>query len=285
MRNDTQKNIRSVEKENIRWWQTSQARITGLIVGVLALLGIVIWWFAFRPYVSTDDARVDANIISLANQGISGQIDKIFVTEGDKVTAGMVLIELDHSTAKAKLEQAEARARFTALELTRMQNLAAHQGTSRQQVDRILADSAVAQAELKLARIALSRTYLKSPADGTVIRKVVEAGNILETNQTAVTIADLDHAWISANIEETKVGLVHPGQIVSISVDEGGSLKGKVMEVRKATAATFALIPSDSAQGNFIKQVQRIPIKISIDPRQKRVLRVGQSVEISIRVR
>jgi len=78
---------------------------------------------------------------------------------------------------------------------------------------------------------------------------------------------------------------VKTGQKVTISVDEGGSLTGKVTEVRKASASTFSLIPSDNASGNFIKVVQRIPVKIELDPHQGKILRVGQSVEISIKVR
>lgn len=118
-----------------------------------------------------------------------------------------------------------------------------------------------------------------------MVQKLAQTGNILETNQTAVTVVDIGHAWASANIEETSVALVRPGQRVTIYIDEGGKLTGKVLEVRKATAATFALIPSDSSAGNFIKLVQRIPVKIELDPHPGVNLRVGQSVEVKIRVR
>jgi membrane fusion protein (multidrug efflux system) len=81
------------------------------------------------------------------------------------------------------------------------------------------------------------------------------------------------------------VGAVRRGQKVYISVDEGGSLTGTVIDVRNAAAAQFALIPPQNAQGNFIKLVQRIPIKVKLDPHPGRILRVGQSVEIRVRVR
>jgi membrane fusion protein (multidrug efflux system) len=136
-----------------------------------------------------------------------------------------------------------------------------------------------------LAQIALDNTYLKSPTYGIVVQKIAKVGNISETNQTAVTVVDIANAWIAANIEETDVGLVKPGQRVKIAIDEGGTLSGKVIEVRKAAASQFALIPSDNAAGNFIKLVQRIPVRIALDPHPGRVLRVGQSVVIKIRVR
>ncbi|HEY1405390.1 MAG TPA: HlyD family efflux transporter periplasmic adaptor subunit, partial [Spirochaetota bacterium] len=147
------------------------------------------------------------------------------------------------------------------------------------------ADAMMARAELQLAQIALEHTFLKSPTTGIVIKKYAEVGNILETNQTALTLVDIEQAWISANIEETSILNVKPGQSVIVHVDEGGTLTGKVAEVRKAAASTFSLIPSDNASGNFIKVVQRIPVKIVLDPHPGKILRVGESVEISIKVR
>jgi membrane fusion protein (multidrug efflux system) len=126
---------------------------------------------------------------------------------------------------------------------------------------------------------------LKSPVDGVVVQKVAEVGNILEPNQTALTVADIDHAWISANIEETAVAAVKIGQPVTVHIDEGGELTGKVSEVRAATASQFALIQSENPSGNFTKLVQRIPIKVELDAHPSQSLRSGQSVELRIRVR
>ena len=265
-------------------WRSQNAKRTLTVLGILFFIGIITWYFFFHPYVSTDDARVAAVIIRVANQGVSGRIENVYVKEGDSVVKGKLLVELDHRTATALLDRAKARARLTAADLKRAVSLASSSGMSIQQLDKIRADAQTADADLRLAEIALDNTYLKSPVDGVVVQKLSEEGNILENNQTAVTIVDIEHAWISANIEETEVARVKPGQKVKITVDEGGTLYGNVVEVRRAAAAQFALIPSDNAAGNFTKLVQRIPIKIEFDPRLNRVLRVGQSVEIQIRV-
>ena len=96
----------------------------------------------------------------------------------------------------------------------------------------------------------------------------------------------MDHAWVSANIEETRIAQVKPGQPVSINIDEGGSLTGKVQEITSAAASQFSLLPTENASGNFTKVVQKIPVKIALDPHPgKRILRAGQSVSIRIRVR
>ena len=143
----------------------------------------------------------------------------------------------------------------------------------------------MAQADLKIAQIAVDRTYIKSPVSGIVVQKSAQEGNILETNQAAFTVADVEHAWVSANIQEKSVNAVKQGQKVFITVDEGGKLTGKVADVRRAAASLFSLIPSDSGAGNFTKVEQRIPVKIELDPHPGEDLRVGQSVEIKIKVR
>jgi multidrug resistance efflux pump len=267
------------------WWRTRRTKMTAAAIGAAFVLGIVFWLIFFFPYVSTDDARVAAVLVRVANQGMSARIEKIHVQEGDRVSRGDILVELDSRIAEAQLERARARSRLAAGDLRRAEALAAQSGMSLQQLDKIRADAQSSAADLRLAEIALENTTLKSPVNGVVVLKSTEEGNILEVNQTAVTVVDIDNAWVAANIEETDVGLVKPGQRVRISVDEGGTLAGKVIEVRKAAAAQFALIPSDNAAGNFTKLVQRIPIRVALDPHPGRVLRVGQSVVIRIRVR
>jgi membrane fusion protein (multidrug efflux system) len=243
------------------------------------------WFFAYMPFVATDDARIDTNVVKVANQGTGNVVIKIYVKEGDVVAAGTLLAELDHKMAEAMLEKSTAQANFAAVDLKRTEAMASQQGISRQQLDKTRQTSLMAQADLKIAQIALDRTYIKSPAAGVLVQKTAQEGNILEMNQTAFTVADIDHAWVSANIQEKAVRHVKEGQKVFITVDEGGKLTGKVADVRKAAASVFALIPSDSAAGNFTKVEQRIPVKIELDPHPGKALRVGQSVEIKIKVR
>jgi membrane fusion protein, multidrug efflux system len=269
----------------IPWWKTKGSKITGIIILTVFVLGIIIWFFAFRPFVSTDDARINASIVQVANAGASGQIQIVNVKEGDVVRKDMILAEIDHRTAQAQFQQAKARADLSELIYNRTLPLMKTSNVSQQQLDSTKSDAVATDANLKLAEIALERTYIRSPVDGVVIQKNTEAGNILETNQVAFVVADIEHAWVSANINEKKVSLVKYGQKVDIKIDEGGSLSGRVADVRLAAASVFALIPSDNASGNYIKVEQRIPVKIELESHPGRALRVGQSVEIRIRVR
>jgi len=266
------------------WWVHDRAKKTGKITAAIIAAGVIIWFFAFHPFVSTDDARVAVTLVRVAPEGAGGRIVKLNIKEGDRVKKDAVLLELDHGVAEANLLKAKAHATLAEQELSRNRQLASQHGIPQRDYDNTLASTQSAQADLQLAQIAYDRTFIKSPIDGIVVQKVTEEGNLLEQNQTAVTVADVDHAWISANIEETRVGRVKAGQAVTVSIDEGGKLTGHVTEVRDATAAQFALIQAENPSGNFTKLVQRVPIKIELDAHPDKVLRAGQSVEISIRV-
>jgi membrane fusion protein (multidrug efflux system) len=274
-------------KEDLQkhWWKHPRAKIVGGLTLAVALVAFVGWFFLFAPYLSTDDARVASTTVRVAPAGAGGQIVKLNVSEGDRVTAGQVLVELDHRTSQAQLQRAQARLVLSEKELRRMEQMAAENGVAPRDLDSARANHQTMEADVKLAEIALDNTYMRSPLDGVVIQKSTEIGNMLEPGQTAVSITDMDHAWVSANIEETSVGRVKVGQPVTITVDEGGTYYGKVSEIRAATAAQFALIPADNPSGNFTKLVQRIPVKIALDPSNGRTLRVGQSVEVKIKTR
>ena len=266
------------------WWRHPRSLRTGLIVLAVIAVCAVVWVVHFYPYVSTDDARVTAALIRVAPEGAGGKVIVVNVQEGSRVQKGDVLVELDHSVAEANLQKAKAKAGQAGREGSRTEQLAAQHGVAAREVDNARATGSMAMSDLALAQIAYERTFLRSPTDGIVIQKVAELGNLLEAGQTAVVVADIDNAWVSANIQETAVSDVKVGQKVSISVDEGGELSGSVADVRDATASQFALIQAENPSGNFTKLVQRIPVKVTLDPHPSRVLRAGQSVEIRIKV-
>lgn len=267
------------------WWTTPLARKAGTISLVVGLGLVLFWWIDLHPYVGTDDARVSADLVRIAPDGVGGKVLQVNVAEGDRVTQGEVLAELDHTLAQIRVSRALAQANLTLANLRRAQNLFKQSAISEQELQAAEAAGQSAQADLAAAQTNLANTFLKSPVAGVVVQKIAVAGNILEQGQVALVIADIDRAWVAANIEETSVGKVKIGQSVKIKVDEGGELTGKVSEITNASASQFALIPAENASGNYIKLVQRIPIKVTLDDHPDRVLKAGQSVEIKIRVK
>lgn len=266
------------------WKKSELTRKVTQVTAVIAVAGALTWFFFFRPFVKTDDARVAMTIVRIAPSGVSARIDKVNIEEGTIIKKGDVLVELDHRITQAQVDRAQAKFDLAKKELTRVENLVRQNSAPVRDLDNARSNFTLAQSELTLAQVALENTYLRAPFDGIVVQKTAEVGNILEAGQVAAAVADQDHAWISANVEETEISDVRVGQPVTISLDTGGSLSGKVSEIRAATAGQFALIPSDNAAGNFVKVVQRIPLKIVLDAPSKD-LKVGQSVELKIKVK
>jgi membrane fusion protein (multidrug efflux system) len=267
------------------WWTRKRVQGFAAAVAAAALVMFLLWWVFYRSYVSTNDARVATNILRVAPVGVGGSIEKVTVDEGSVVKTGQILVEIDHRGPEAQYDRAKARFRLAQIELERVKGLVGNKSLSARELDNARTNYDIAGAELKLAEINLQNTYLKSPIDGIVIQKLAQPGNLLEPGQVAIAISDVDHAWVSANIEETSVARIKPGQLVQIALDEGGSLTGRIEEVNVATASQFSLLPTENASGNFTKVVQKIPIKVALDPHPGRILKAGQSVTIKIRVR
>ncbi len=143
-----------------------------------------------------------------------------------------------------------------------------------------------AQAMQQRANLNLSYTTLIAPYDGTVGRRSVRVGAYVKPGDLLMAVVPLTQAYIVANFQESQLTHVHSGQSATVSVDTfpGVSFQGHVQSIAPATGVTFSAIAPDNATGNFTKVVQRIPVKIILDPQQPMVsqLRVGMSVEASI---
>ena len=120
-----------------------------------------------------------------------------------------------------------------------------------------------AEADLEAAELQLSYCTITAPMDGVVTRKSVEPGQIVQPGQQLFVLVPLDRVWVTANFKETQLAHVHRGQRAEISVDMyGTTLRGHVDSIAGATGARTSLLPPENATGNFIKVVQRIPVKI-----------------------
>ena len=144
------------------------------------------------------------------------------------------------------------------------------------------------EAELQLARNQLADTTVKAPVSGIVSKKAVEPGQMISAGQTLMYLVPTDDLWVTANLKETEVKQVAPGQTVEVEVDAypGLRLAGHVDSFSPATGARFALLPPDNATGNFTKVVQRVPVKIALEKLPaEHPLRPGMSVSVTIATR
>jgi membrane fusion protein (multidrug efflux system) len=144
------------------------------------------------------------------------------------------------------------------------------------------------EARLDAARLSYGYTKVYAPSDGYVTKKSVQVGNQVEVGQPLMAVVALDDIWVTANYKETQLEKVRPGQTVKFRVDSfpGKTFAGKVESIMSGTGAAFSLFPPENASGNYVKIVQRIPVKILIDRETDtdHVLRVGMSVVPTILV-
>lgn len=142
-----------------------------------------------------------------------------------------------------------------------------------------------AKANLEALQLQLSYTQITAPVDGVVTRKTVEMGQIIQPGQGLMTLIPLHQCWITANFKETQLKKVRPGQEAEVKVDMDGTvLHGTVDSIAGSTGSRMSLLPPENAVGNFVKVVQRIPVKIRIRPEDaaKIQLRPGMNVEATI---
>ncbi|MFZ5624447.1 MAG: HlyD family secretion protein, partial [Gemmatimonadota bacterium] len=144
---------------------------------------------------------------------------------------------------------------------------------------------AAARAAVANAELQLGYTVIRAPIAGIVARRKVEAGELVQVGQQLMTIIPLQEVWVTANLKETQLADVTPGDKVEFTVDAYDDRKftGTVESISPATGAKFALLPPDNATGNFTKVVQRVPVKITVDhPDPMYPLRPGMSVVVTI---
>ncbi len=172
------------------------------------------------------------------------------------------------NTAKAQVESSQANRKQVAIRT-------ADTGTAAAAVE-------AARARLEAAELTLSYTVIAAPVDGTVTRKSVELGQIVQPGQGLMTIITPD-VWVTANFKETQLADVKPGQRAEIHVDMyGKSVIGHVDSIADSTGSRMSLLPPENATGNFVKVVQRIPVKILVDRTDGLILRPGMNVDVTI---
>lgn len=206
-------------------------------------------------------------------------------------------------TARAQIAEAEAGIRMAESRQTQVQAgepsaraTLRNAQTGPEQVTVMRARAASAQARVDQAKATLAQaelnaqyTVIKAPARGVVSKKGVNPGQVIQANQPLMSIVQTDEVWITANFKETQLAEMRAGQRVAVSVDafNGKVFQGKLDSIAAATGARFSLLPPENATGNFVKVVQRVPVKIVLDSGQdpERLLRPGMSVTPTVYMR
>ena len=210
-------------------------------------------------------------------------------------TANADLAALNQAKQNAVASEAAVRMSQDRVKQSEAQLRQSQTAPNQIKAQRAKADQAAAQVEqsraaLEQAKLNLSYTKIVAPVDGIVTRKSVEVGQNVSQGQNMATLVSLDDIWVTANFKETQLNLMRPGQPVGITVDAYGGRKydGIVTQVGGATGSVLSLFPPENATGNYVKVVQRVPVRIDLTNKSEdsdHLLRPGLSVEPKVRVK
>lgn len=295
------------EKKEIR---KGPKTIGTIILATLIVVGLIagsVWGIDAIKYVSTDDAAIDGRQVKLSSK-LLGRISKISTNEGARVNENDLLVTLDVTDLQAQEKQATAALASarqnlalskinrdkTKSDTDRVAKLYANAATTREAYDHAVNALEASEAQLSLAQAQVDTSAaqlgvinaqilnatIRTPISGTVNRITLHEGDLAQPGQTILDVNNLDDIWVTANLEETKIGRIKTGAKVKITVDAypHRAFDGTVEMIRAGIVAPAFQI------GEFTKTTQRIPVKIKLARTNEGfILLPGMSAEVKIR--
>jgi membrane fusion protein, multidrug efflux system len=224
----------------------------------------------------------------LAKHEISqSEYDRV-ATEADTDKSAVVAGKAEIAAAKQRVSAAQSRLIQRKADVLAAGSAPQQIASSKAKAAAASSDAVRARAQLTTADLNLGYTRIIAPVSGIIGRKTVEAGQRVQPGQQLLTIIPVDDLWITANFKETQLRKMKPGQPVTIHADATGEdYRGHVDDLAGATGSRFSLLPPENATGNYVKVVQRLPVRILLEQGENsdHRLRPGMSVEPSVRTR
>lgn len=229
-----------------------------------------------KAQTDVDKAKLDYD--RRASLAATGAISKEELTSAQ---SALHTAQANLNVAQAGLSQAESNRKAA------MSNLAANDALIKGTDEDTLPDVLVAQAKVEQAQLDLDRTVIRAPVDGVVARRNIQVGQRVAPGTVMMSVVPISQLYVDANFKESQLAKVRVGQTATLTSDLYGDdveYHGKVIGFSGGTGAAFALIPAQNATGNWIKVVQRLPVRIALDPKElaDHPLRVGLSMEAKV---
>jgi membrane fusion protein (multidrug efflux system) len=276
--------------------------VFALVISAIGTISFLYWFFIGSHHVETDSAYAAADIAQVA-PAITGTVKSVNVVDTQKVSAGDVLVILDDTDTQLTLKQAEANLAHASADLDRAsanfnrrkkleasgyvagEDLANAESTLK--VAKAVLDAA--DASLSQAKIDLERTVIRAPISGVIAKRDVQLGQRVMAGTHLLSVVPITQIYVNANFKEVQLRNVKIGQPAEVYADMYGSrvvYHGRVVGVSGGTGSAFAIIPAQNATGNWIKVVQRLPVRIELDPKTlaKYPLEVGLSMHVDVKV-
>jgi len=209
-------------------------------------------------------------------------------TEAVTDREGAIAARADIAAAQRRIAQAQSRFVQRKADLLAAGSAPQQVASSKARATAAASDANRAKAQLTTAQLNLNYTKIIAPVNGIIGRKTVEAGQRVQPGQQLLTIIQLDDVWVTANFKENQLRKMKPGQTVVLHADASGrEYRGRVDSLGGATGSRFSLLPPENATGNYVKVVQRVPVRIVLEPGENadHRLRPGMSVEPKVNLR
>ncbi|MBU3667858.1 MAG: HlyD family secretion protein [Rhodocyclaceae bacterium] len=247
---------------------------------------MVLYWALYGSrYISTDNAYTAAEIAQVTPE-IDGTIAAVNVVDTNRVAKGDVLVQIDPRDMQVAYDKAKANYDRAKIDYDRRKALSTSGSVSADELTRSENDLALTSATFREATLNLERTTLRAPIDGVVAKRQVQLGQRVRAGAPLMVIVPLENLHVDANFKESELEKIRVGQKVRLTADLYGSrvvYQGVVDGFSGGTGAAFAAIPAQNATGNWIKVVQRVPVRIRLVPEE--LMANPLSVGVSMRVR
>jgi membrane fusion protein (multidrug efflux system) len=241
-------------------------------------------------------AKSDADLVRykqlVAKEDISRQLYDQANATAIANRAAVVSAKAEVLAAEQALRQQEGKLLQSKADLRTAQTAPQQVSLTRAKAEAANAEAVQRKAQLDQANLNLSYTVIRSPVTGIIGKKSVEVGQNVSVGQELLDVVPLDDIWVTANFKETQLAHMTPGQPVEVSVDAyGRKWKGHVTNMGGGAGSVFSLLPPENATGNYVKVVQRVPVRIDFDRiagqsfNAQGLLKPGLSVEPDVRVR
>ena len=270
------------------------------IIAVCAISASAYWIIYGSRFVSTDNAYAAVEVAQIT-PSTSGTIQEVKVKDTEAVKKGDILVIIDDTDAKltcaklnADLVRAEANLSSAKIDYDRRAALVESGSVSKEEltdsenalkVSQAIRDSS--KAAVDQAQVDLERTIVRSPVDGVVAKRQVQLGQRVQAGAPLLSVVPVEEMHVDANFKEGQLKHVKVGQMATVKADIYGSdveYQGVVEGFSGGSGAAFSAIPAQNATGNWIKVVQRLPVRIRLNREQLRVnpLKVGLSMDVAI---
>jgi len=260
--------------------------ILGSVVVLCAVIFGLYWGFYGSRYISTDNAYTATEIAQVTPE-IDGTIKAVNVVDTNSVKEGEILVEIDPRDMQVAYDKAKANYDRAKIDFDRRKALSTSGSVSADELTRSENDLAQASANFREATLNLERTTIRSPIDGVVAKRQVQLGQRVRAGTPMMVIVPLLKLHVDANFKESELEKIHIGQKVRLISDLYGSrvvYQGVVDGFSGGTGAAFATIPAQNATGNWIKVVQRVPVRIQLQPEELAANPLSVGVSMKVRV-